>query len=188
MIELRIHGRGGQGAVIASQVLASAIFREGNYVQSFPEFGIERRGAPVAAFVRMDKSPVLIRSKIYSPDHVVILDSALMGYVDVTSGLKEDGWIIINTDRALGEFDFPGKYKVAGVDANSIAIKHNLGSKTAPIVNTAILGFFSKITGIVGLNAVLKAIEDAVPVKVDANLAACREAYQGAANNKNSKI
>lgn len=180
MIEIRIHGRGGQGAVIASQVLASAIFTEGNYAQSFPAFGIERRGAPVAAYVRMDESPVLIRSKIYSPDHVVILDSALMDFVDVTSGFKKDGWIIINSGRRNAEFNLPQKYNVVTVDASSIALEHGLGSVTSPIVNTAILGAFSKITQMVGIDAVLKAIEDAVPVKVEANLAACREAYQKA--------
>ncbi len=180
MIEVRIHGRGGQGAVIASQILASTIYKEGNYAQSFPEFGVERRGAPVTAFVRMDKSPILLRSKIYEPDHVVVLDSALMDFVDVTSGLKAGGRILINSDLTSKDFNFSSHYKVACVNASSIALKHCLGSTTAPIVNTAILGAFSKITGLVSLDALLEAMRDAVPIKVEANLAACREAYQEA--------
>lgn len=180
MIEIRIHGRGGQGAVTASQILASASYIEGNYAQSFPEFGVERRGAPVTAFVRMDKSPLLLRSKIYEPDHVVVLDSGLMDFVEVTSGLKAGGKIIINSDLESGDFNFPSDYEVSCINASSLALKHGLGSATAPIVNTAILGAFSKTTGLVSIDAMLEAIRDTVPVKVEANLAACREAYQKA--------
>lgn len=178
MIEIRIHGRGGQGAVIASQILASAIYKQGNYAQSFPEFGVERRGAPVTAFVRMDNSPLLLRSKIYEPDHVVVLDSGLTDFVDVTSGLKAGGKILINSDLESEDFDFPSDYKVVCIDASSLALEHGLGSATAPIVNTAILGAFAKLTGLVSLDALLEVMRDAVPVKVEANLAACREAYQ----------
>lgn len=187
MIEMRIHGRGGQGAVVASEILASAIFEEGNFAQSFPAFGVERRGAPVSAYVRMDRSPVLIRSKIYSPNHVIILDSTLMDFVDVTSGLQEDGWIIINSDRESVNFKPMKKYKVATIDASSIALEYGLGSETAPIVNTAILGAFSKVTGVVGIDAVLKAVGDLVPVKVEANLSACRQGYELASRNLNSE-
>ena len=178
MLEIRIHGRGGQGAVIASQALAVAAFREGRYVQAFPAFGVERRGAPVVAFARISDRPIRIRSQIYNPDHIIVLDPTLLQAVDVTAGLKENGWIIINSDREPGEFDLPPKFRVATVDANSIAVKHHLGTRTAPIVNTAILGAFSRITGIVGLEAVLEAIRETVPIRQEENIAAAKEAYK----------
>ncbi|MFQ6090097.1 MAG: 2-oxoacid:acceptor oxidoreductase family protein, partial [Candidatus Bipolaricaulia bacterium] len=105
MKEIRFHGRGGQGAVVASQILASALFKEGKYVQSFPAFGVERRGAPVAAFIRVDEEPILLRCEIYRPDHVVVLDPTLIAAVDVATGLKGGGWVLINSDREPAEFD-----------------------------------------------------------------------------------
>ena len=178
MIEVRIHGRGGQGAVIASKVLADAVFKEGRFVQSFPSFGVERRGAPVAAFTRIDDKPVRLRCQIYNPDHVMVLDPSLMQVVDVTSGLKDGGWILINSDQPPADFKLPAKFRVATVDANAIAIKYRLGPRTAPIVNTAILGAFARITDIVSLEAVTEAVREAVPVKPDDNVAATREAYE----------
>jgi len=178
VIEVRIHGRGGQGAVIASKVLADAVFREGRYVQSFPSFGVERRGAPVAAFTRIDDQPVRLRCQIYKPDHVLVLDPSLMQVVDVTAGLKEGGWVLINSEQPPSSFRLPGQFHVATVDANAIAIKYRLGPRTAPIVNTAILGAFARVTGIVKLDTVVKAVRDAVPVKRDDNAAAAREAYE----------
>jgi 2-oxoacid:acceptor oxidoreductase gamma subunit (pyruvate/2-ketoisovalerate family) len=177
MIEVRIHGRGGQGAVIASKVLADAVFREGRYVQSFPSFGVERRGAPVAAFTRIDETPVRLRCQIYNPDHVMVLDPSLMQVVDVTAGLKPGGWVLINSEQPPKAFKLPTEFRVATVDANAIAVKYRLGSRTAPIVNTAILGAFAHITGIVSLDAVSKAVREAVPSKKDDNVAATGEAY-----------
>jgi 2-oxoisovalerate ferredoxin oxidoreductase gamma subunit len=177
VIEVRIHGRGGQGAVIASKVLADAVFREGRYVQSFPAFGVERRGAPVAAFTRIDDEPVRLRSQIYNPDHVMVLDPSLMQVVDVTAGLEEGGWILINSEQSPAAFDLPDRFRVATVDANAIAAKHRLGPRTAPIVNTAILGAFVRITGIAKLETIEEAVREAVPVKPEDNVAATREAY-----------
>jgi len=102
MIEIRIHGRGGQGAVIASEVLAMAAFREGKHVTSFPAFGVERRGAPVAAFTRIDDRPIRLKCEIYAPDHVVVLDPSLLQVVDVTAGLKPGGWILVNSPATTG--------------------------------------------------------------------------------------
>ena len=177
MIEIRIHGRGGQGAVVASQVLASAFFKEGKCVQSFPAFGVERRGAPVAAFTRMDDQEVRLRCEIYEPDHLMVLDPTLIEAVNITSGLKENGWIVINSDKTPEEFHLPSKFQVATVDANGIAAKHKLGTRTAPIINTAILGAFSRATGIVGIDAIVEAIKEEVPFNPDGNAAACCEAY-----------
>ncbi len=178
MIEIRIHGRGGQGAVIASKVLAAAVFQEGKYVQSFPAFGVERRGAPVMAFTRLDGHPIRIRCQIYEPDHIIVLDPTLLEAVDVTAGLKDGGWILINSDLDPSAFRLPDRYRVVTVDANSVAIKYHLGPKSAPIVNTAILGAFSRVTGLVGLEALCEAVRDAVPINPDGNVAATREAFE----------
>jgi 2-oxoisovalerate ferredoxin oxidoreductase gamma subunit len=180
MIEIRIHGRGGQGAVIASEVLASAFFKEGKHVQAFPAFGVERRGAPVAAFTRVDEQPIRIRHFIYEPDHIIILDPTLIESTQVDSGLKENGWIIINTDRLPKDFPRFSKFRVATVDANRVAIEHKLGSATAPIVNTAILGAFAKITGMLSIDAVMEAVKEFVPSNKAGNAAATKEAYERA--------
>ena len=177
MIEIRIHGRGGQGAVVASAVLATALFYDGRYVQAFPAFGVERRGAPVMAFTRWDFKPIRIRTNVYQPDHVIVIDWTLIHEgVDVVSGLKENGWILINSSKELDISEF-SKYKVAIVDAGSIAIRHKLGTPTAPVVNTAILGAFSKITGMVTIGSVIRAIREYAPDKKEENVAAAREAY-----------
>jgi len=178
MIEIRIHGRGGQGAVIASEILAEAVFREGMHVQAFPSFGSERRGAPVAAFVRLDDEQIRVRTEIYEPDGLIVLDQSLIlqKLVDITQGLKEGGWILINSSHPPEHFADLGDYRVATVDAAHIAVTHHLGSITAPIVNTAILGAFSTFTGLVGLEHIAEAISATVPVKPEANVAAAREA------------
>ncbi len=180
MIEIRIHGRGGQGAVIASQILAEAAFREGMHVQAFPSFGSERRGAPVAAFVRLDREPVLVRTEIYEPHGLIVLDQSLIlqKLVDVTQGLRDGGWILVNSSHPPEEFAHLGPYRLATVDAARIALEHRLGSVTAPIVNTAILGAFASFTGIVGLDAIADAIAATVPVKPEANVDAARRAAE----------
>jgi len=177
MIEIRIHGRGGQGAVIASEVLASAFFKEGKFVQAFPAFGVERRGAPVTAFTRVDEQPIRIRHFIYEPDHIIILDPTLIESTQVDGGLKENGWIVINTDKPPKSFGRFSRFRVATVDANRIAIENRLGSPTAPIVNTAILGAFAKITGMVTVDSVVEAMAEFVPVNKAGNAAAIKEAY-----------
>src|SRR5512134_2923121 len=100
MRELRIHGRGGQGAVVASKLLAVALFHEENQVQSFPAFGVERRGAPVTAFMRVDRDPIRLRCEVTAPDDVIVLDPTLVEAVDVTAGLKPGGTILINTAKS----------------------------------------------------------------------------------------
>lgn len=180
MLEIRIHGRGGQGAVIAAELLASAFFKEGKYVQAFPSFGPERRSAPVQAFVRVDDAPIRLRCDIYRPDHLLVLDAALVHAVDVTSGLKDGGWILINSNKSPESFGFPGQFRVATVDASAIAVKHRLGSSTSPIVNTVLLGAFARVTGLVGIEAVVAAIDEGAPVNKEANIAAARESYEKA--------
>ncbi len=178
MIEIRFHGRGGQGAVVASKVLAVAFFHENLSVQSFPAFGVERRGAPVMAFLRVDRQPINLRVNIYQPDHIVVLDPTLIKAVDVTSGLKQNGWILINSHQPPEVFGDLKGFRTATVDATSIAIENGLGSRTNPIVSTAILGAFSKVTGLVGIDSVALAIREEVPGKKSENVKAAREAFQ----------
>jgi len=177
MIEIRFHGRGGQGAVVASKVLAVAFFHEGLYVQSFPAFGVERRGAPVMAFLRVDRNPIQLRVNIYEPDHLIVLDPTLIGTVDVTSGLKPNGWILINSAHSPDTFSNLKNFRIATVDATAIAIRNGLGSRTNPIVNTAILGAFSKVSGLVGVDSIVLSIREEVPGKKNENAKAAREAY-----------
>jgi len=177
MRELRIHGRGGQGAVIASKLLASALFHEGKSVQSFPAFGVERRGAPVTAFLRTSDGPILLRCEITAPDDLIILDPTLIKAVDVTQGLKAGGSILINSDRPAETYaNLVERFRVSLVDAAAIARKHGLGSKTQPIVNTAILGAFAADSGMVSLDSICEAITENIPNRAERNVAAAREA------------
>lgn len=177
MRELRIHGRGGQGAVIASKLLASALFLEGQSVQSFPAFGVERRGAPVTAFLRHASEPILLRCEISAPDELIVLDPTLIQAIDVTAGLKPGGSILINS--ALPPSGYPvlvRRFRVGTVDAGAIAQRHRLGSKNQPIVNTSILGACAAFLGAVSLETVCRAIRDEIPIRPEDNVAAAREA------------
>jgi 2-oxoacid:acceptor oxidoreductase gamma subunit (pyruvate/2-ketoisovalerate family) len=180
MRELRIHGRGGQGAVIASKLLAAALFQEGKSVQSFPAFGVERRGAPVTAFLRLSDGPILLRCEGTNPDDLIVLDPTLVEAIDVTAGLKPGGTILINSDRLPESYsEMTSQFRVATVDAYSIARTHKLGSKTQPIVNTAILGAFAAATGLVKLDSICSAIEEEIPNHPEENVLAAKEAAAG---------
>lgn len=177
MRELRIHGRGGQGAVIASKVLAVALFREGRWVQSFPAFGVERRGAPVTAFLRVDDRPIRLRCEVTAPDDLIVLDRTLVQAIDVTGGLVAGGGVLINSDRPPA--DYPAlleRFRVATVDAGEIAAELGIGTRSQPIVNTAILGAFAAWSGVVSLDALCEAIREEVPTRPEANVEAARRA------------
>ena len=177
MVEIRFHGRGGQGTVVASKILADAIAKEGNWVQAYPEFGVERRGSPVVAFIRIDDHPIFDKSRIYTPDHVVVVDPTLVEAIDITEGLKPGGTIIINSDRRPEDFPFHGRFRVRTVNATEIAVKHKLGSLAAPIVNTAIAGAVVKILGLTRLESLAAAIRDGIAIKPEDNVKAAQEAY-----------
>ena len=155
MIEIRLHGRGGQGAVTASRLLATAAFLEDKHSQSIPMYGTERRGAPVTAFVRIGEKDKMVRSLIHEPDYVVVLDSLLRKTVNITDGLKDDGMLILNSSVAPDEIELLKPYKVATVDATGIALE-TLGR---PITNTAILGAFVKATGEIRLESIIDAVK-----------------------------
>ncbi|MBN1780655.1 2-oxoacid:acceptor oxidoreductase family protein [bacterium] len=179
MVEIRFHGRGGQGAVKGSDILAMAAFYEGKEVQSFPFFGVERRGAPVTAFTRISEAEIRIHSYIYDPDVLVILDPTLIHAVPLTQGLKPGGRIIINTKRSPDEFVFPDTDHphIFTVDCTSIATEFGLGSKESPIVNTTILGAVAKATGLVEIESIRRAIHDKIPVKREQNEEAAQKAF-----------
>lgn len=178
MVEVRIHGRGGQGAVAAAHVLALSLFREGKWVQAFPHFGVERRGAPVAAFVRFDTRPIELRCHIYNPDYVIILDPTLSSSPVAFEGLKPDGAVLVNSPGGPEDSDQLRPFRAATVDASSIALKYGLGSTGSPIVNTAILGAFARFSEIVSCESVIGSIKELIKRKTEQNIAALKESYE----------
>jgi 2-oxoacid:acceptor oxidoreductase gamma subunit (pyruvate/2-ketoisovalerate family) len=178
MLEIRFHGRGGQGTVVGSSILGMAFFYEGNFVQFFPEFGVERRGAPVQAFLRVSDSKVKAHYNIYEPDHIVLFDSVLLNSVNVTQGLKSNGWILVNSKKKPDEFTFDKKYRVATIDADGISLANRLGTEASPIINAAMIGAFSRIINTLSFDSVIKAIKESVPAKVSENIASAETAYK----------
>lgn len=175
MIEIRLHGRGGQGAVTASRLLATAAFLENKHSQSIPMYGTERRGAPVTAFVRIGEKNKMVRSLIHEPDYVVVLDSLLRKTVNITEGLKDDGMLILNSSAAPDEIELLKPYRVATVDATGIALE-TLGR---PITNTAILGAFVKATGAIRLESVIDAVKQQWKGRLgEVNVKAVEAAYE----------
>jgi pyruvate ferredoxin oxidoreductase gamma subunit len=175
ILEVRWHGRGGMGAVTAGELLAKAAIREGKYAQSFPNFGSERRGAPVMAFLRISDEAIRIRTNVYNPDVVVVLDPTLVKIADVTAGLKDDGVIIINTAKSTEQVvkDFGSKWRVATVNATKIA-REAIG---LPITNTTMIGAFMKVTGSVGDAAMEEELKERFGRRADGNIVAMKQAY-----------
>jgi pyruvate ferredoxin oxidoreductase gamma subunit len=176
LTEIRWHGRGGQGAVTSAELLAQAAISEGKYAQAFPAFGAERRGAPVTAFVRVDTKPIRVRAEITEPDIVVLLDSSLLRTVDITSGLKARGMLVVNTRKQPDEFgyEFGSDWSLATVDATRIA-REQLG---VPIVNTSMIGALVKATGVVDLDSVIEPIKHRFGRLAERNTAAMQKAYE----------
>lgn len=172
MLEIRIHGRGGQGAQVACQILASAFFKAGDSVQAFAAYGGERRGAPVTAFLRVDDRPIRIRCDIERPRYVLVLDPTMLREVNVTAGLLEGGLVLVNA-RELPSNALPAHLRILPVDAAAIARRVGLG----PIVSTAMLGAFAGATGLISLQVLEEAVREGSPAKKDENVAACKEAY-----------
>jgi 2-oxoacid:acceptor oxidoreductase gamma subunit (pyruvate/2-ketoisovalerate family) len=178
MIEFRWHGRGGQGAWTASELLARTALSEGKFIQSFPEFGPERMGAPVTAFTRISTEPIRVHCAVYDPDVVVVLDNTLLKTVPVTAGLNrdEDVLIINSTDEpaALKESLRVTKGKIWTVPATEIALKI-LG---APITNTALLGAVAKATNVVTMEGIQQTLKGRFrPDLAEKNFAVIKEAY-----------
>jgi 2-oxoacid:acceptor oxidoreductase gamma subunit (pyruvate/2-ketoisovalerate family) len=179
VIEIRIHGRGGQGVVLGSEILAHALFLEGKEVQAFPSFGAERRGAPVAAFVRLDEVPIRKRTEIREPDYVLVMSPALLKMgVDFTQGLKKGGTIVLNYAGAPQSLRRYMNYRVYIIDATSIAVKYGLGTSTSPIVNCIMLGALVGATSLVSVNNLAEAIPLRLSVQPQKNVQAAEEALK----------
>ncbi len=155
-VEIRIHGRGGQGAVTAANLLVTAVLFEGKYGQAFPFFGAERRGAPVLAFARISDKPIRIHSEIKEPDMVVVFDPSLFEIVDVLAGLKPGGKILVNSPEPI---EVKGSYEVYYVDATRIALELKLVVAGWALINTPMLGAMAKVLGNISIDSVVKAIK-----------------------------
>ncbi len=181
LIEIRWHGRGGQGVVTASELFAEAAMQDGNYIQAFPEFGPERMGAPIKAFTRISEAPITIHSQVYTPNIVVVLDPTLLGVVDVTQGLSDEGIIIVNSPAGVDEVNKILNYKgrLYVLDATKIALE-TIGR---PVANTACAGALVKVSGLISMENMLEATREKFKEKlsekaVNANLDTIKIAYE----------
>lgn len=178
MIQIRIHGRGGQGVVTAAELIAIAAFKDGKEAQAFPSFGVERTGAPVESYARIDDKPIILREQIYRPDILIIQDSTLLDIMDVAKGCDNKTMVIINTAKSKKELkiNLPEK-NIHTIDATKIALEI-IGKN---IVNTVILGAFAKATGLVSLNSLKQAIQEKFAERqelIAKNIKAVEQAYQ----------
>ena len=176
ILEIRWHGRGGQGAVTSAELLAQAAISEDKYAHAFPSFGPERRGAPVLAFVRINgKQPIKIRANITQPDAVVVLDPSLLRIVNVTSGLKANGMVVVNTKKSAEQIsqEFNINWSLATIDATSIA-REILGVN---ITNTTMAGALIRATGIIKLESLFEPLTHRFGRLADQNIEAMKRAY-----------
>ncbi len=178
LIEVRFHGRGGQGAVTAADLLAVAGFKEGYYTLSFPMFGAEKRGTPVASFLRISDRPIVQRDEVYNPDYVVVMDPSLIGVVDVLAGIKKDGMLITNYPKGSEDLKrhMSTDVKVYSINATKLAMEH-LGR---PITNTAMVGALVGATNIVKLETLKETIKEWFEDEslAEKNIRLVEEAYQ----------
>lgn len=182
MLEFRIHGRGGQGIVVAAAIFAEAVFMEGYYARAFSLFGAERRGAPVTAFIRAGKNRLMPRSRVHHPDYVAIFDSTMTG-ASLVSGLKKSGTLLLNSkddcENSLTK-DIPRDMdiKTFSVDATDIAWKHNLAIGSFPMVNTVMLGAMAHNSGMASLDSLVESIRKRVSARLEENIAAVKEGFE----------
>jgi pyruvate ferredoxin oxidoreductase gamma subunit len=183
MFEVRIHGRGGQGVVTAAEMLSVAAFLEGKHAQAFPSFGSERTGAPVVAFCRISDKEIRLREPIQNPDALIVQDPTLFRALDVTEGLKPDGYLIVNTARGLADIhetrlDAVVQRLPKGHALTAPATELAMKFINRPAPNTALLGAFAAEVGVVSLDSVLEAIRRAFPGKIgEANVEAAKAAH-----------
>ena len=177
MLQVRLHGRGGQGVVTSAELLAAAAFADGSHPQAFPSFGSERSGAPVVAYCRIDDEPIRSHEPIAEPDIVVVQDPTLLHQVAVFDGLRPGGTVLVNTGKTaaeLGIAELPGLPRVVTVPASQIAREH-IGR---PMPGPALLGAFAAVTGAIALPALEAALRERFPGDLgDANAAAARAAH-----------
>jgi 2-oxoacid:acceptor oxidoreductase gamma subunit (pyruvate/2-ketoisovalerate family) len=176
MLEVRIHGRGGQGVQVACQILAGALFRSGRHVQAFAAYGGERRGAPVTAFVRVDDRPIWLRCDIERPDHLLVFDPSILEDGQVAASVRPGGLVVVNS-RQSSRPRLPEGLRLVAVDAAAIAQRAGLGA----IVSTAMVGAFCGAAGLVSLEDLVAAVEEGSPARASDNVLACTGAYREAA-------
>ncbi len=173
MIQIKFLGKGGQGVVVASEILARACFEENLYPQCFSLYGGERRGATVAAFVRVDEKKIYLKCDIDRPDHLILFDRSLFNEKEVTGQVEPGGHLLLNLEK-----DYPldplQALKVGRIDAMEISTKNGLGA----IVNTAILGAYVRLSNIIRLDTLLRVISQTVPTAVGQNMMAAKEAHE----------
>ena len=177
MKEILIHGRGGQGSLVLAQFMAIAALEDGKYGQAFPFLGGggERRGKPIMAFCRLNDAHIRVRSRIEKADYVILQDATILGEVDVLKGLKPEGMILVNTDRPDDELGIKGDFKIFTFSADDLA-REILGR---PIMNTALLGAFSAMTGELSLEGSLKAVRSKFPGELgEKNALVVERSYQ----------
>jgi len=179
-LEIRWHGRGGQGAITAAKIIAQAAYLKGyKGVTAAPSFGAERRGAPVSASTRISTEPILVVSQVENPEIVVVLDHTLLKYPDVTHGLGKNGWLILNSPLTPRELGLKGEFNIATADATKVCQDLELIVAGLVIVNTAILGALVRATKIVDLPTLEKVIRERFSRNtVDINLAAINKTYE----------
>lgn len=179
MFEFRLHGRGGQGLVIAASIFAEAVFHEGRFARAFSLFGAERRGAPVTAFIRVGAERLMPRNRIYQPDCVVVLDPTLSG-IALKAGLKAGGIFLVNAAEE-GQKDLPeeaitaNRFRLFTVDATEIARKHGLTVGGFPLVNTVMLGAMARVSGFASLDNLVESVKKRITTSIEANVRAVNE-------------
>jgi len=182
MYEFRLHGRGGQGIVVAASIFAEAVFLEGRYARAFSLFGAERRGAPVTAFIRAGEDRLMPRSRIYKPGFVVVFDPTLSGET-LLSGLQEGGTLLVNIetdnlDSLPGDALKGERFRVYTVDATEIARRHGLTVAGFPVVNTVMLGAMARISNLTSIDNLVVSIKKRITASIEANISAVNEGWE----------
>lgn len=173
MIEIKFKGRGGQGVVVASEILGRAFFLEGKYPQCFSLFGGERRGAPVVGFLRVDEQPILLKCQIYHPDQMIIFDFSLIDEMEILQELKPNGSILINSHQGIDFFMKLRRFRIGLIDAGPIARSLGLGAT----FNTAMLGAYVGLTNLITMKTLTDTVKAMAPGRKEENVQAVREAY-----------
>jgi len=175
MIEIRIHGRGGQGSVTMAELIAEAVFYDGKFSQAFPNFGVERRGAPVVAYVRIDNKYIRLRSQVYSPNFVIIQDASLIDGVDVFAGLKKGATVLVNASKMSESINLPEGVNLKIISGTDLAMRI-IGR---PIINTILLGAFAGLSGLISMKSVEKAIRERFKGEIaDKNVEAAKTGWE----------
>ncbi len=173
MNEIKFYGRGGQGVVMASQMLGLGLFKAGMYPQCYPLFGGERRGAPVVSFLRVDRQKILLKCDIKRPDQLLCFDPTLFNWDEIREVMPPGGLILLGTNKPPSSFEGVSGYRLGLVDAAAIAQRLGLGH----VINTAILGAYCHFSDLLSMDHLISAIQETVPAEKEANVAAARQGY-----------